>query len=56
MPYNMTMADQVLYKCPECGLHYKDEKTAKVCEAYCKEHHGCSLEITKLSVERSKTI
>lgn len=44
-----------LYQCPECGLHYKDEAVAKQCEAYCKAHNGCSLEITKLSVERSKT-
>ncbi len=52
--YNMIMADKVLYRCPECGLHYEDEQIAKQCEAYCKEHQGCSMEITKLSVERSK--
>ena len=43
-----------LYQCPECGLHYASRAVAKKCEAYCKKHNGCSLEITKLSVERSK--
>ena len=49
------MADKGLYQCPECGLHYEDEQIAKQCEAYCKKYQGCSMEITKLSVERSKT-
>ena len=47
--------DQQLYQCPECGLHYEDETVAKQCEAFCKEHNGCSLEITQLSVERRNT-
>jgi hypothetical protein len=42
-----------IYQCPECGLHYEDKQIAKQCEAFCKEYNGCSLEITKLSVERS---
>jgi hypothetical protein len=46
------MTDKVLYQCPECGLHYENEQIAKQCEAYCKEHQGCSMDITKLSVER----
>jgi hypothetical protein len=48
------MSDKALYLCPECGLHYEDEKIAKQCEAFCREQHGCSMEITELSVERSK--
>lgn len=43
-----------IYQCPECGLHYEDKSTAKRCEAFCKKHNGCSLEITSLSVERTK--
>jgi hypothetical protein len=43
-----------LYQCHECGLHYEDEQIAQQCEAYCKEHHGCSLEITHHSVERKQ--
>ncbi len=53
--YNMSKTDKILYQCIECGLHYHDEQTAKQCEAYCKKYHGCSMAITKLSVERSKT-
>ncbi len=48
------MTKETLYQCPECGLHYEDEKIAKQCEEYCRAQHSCSLEITKLSVERSK--
>lgn len=47
------MSKQKLFQCPECGLHYEDEAIAKQCEAFCKEHNGCSLEITKLSAERA---
>jgi len=54
--YNKDMTDKVLYQCPECGLHYEDIRIAQQCEAFCKEYNGCSLEITKLSVERSSTI
>ena len=35
-----------LYECPECGLHYTDSEQAEKCEAWCKEHHSCNLEIT----------
>jgi len=45
------MGEKQLYQCPECGLHYEDEETAKQCEAFCKENNACSLEITKMSVE-----
>lgn len=43
---------KTLYQCPECRLHYTDQATAKHCEAWCKEHQSCNLEVTKLSVER----
>ena len=51
----MSMADTVLYQCTECGLHYEDKQIAKQCEAYCKEYKGCSLDITKLSIERKNS-
>lgn len=47
------MTDE-LFQCPVCGLHYEDQQTAQQCETYCTEHNGCSLEITKLSVERKR--
>ena len=49
------MADKKIFRCPVCGLHYKDKAIAKRCEAYCKKHNGCSLEITKFSIERNKS-
>jgi len=50
------MTNKALYKCPICGLHYENAEEAKLCQAYCQQFHGCSLEITKLSVERRKVI
>lgn len=44
-----------VYQCRECGLHYHNKKVVKRCAAFCKKYSGCSLEITKLSIERSKT-
>ncbi len=40
------------YQCPECKLHYENEQVAKQCEAYCKEHQSCNMDITRLSEER----
>lgn len=39
------------YKCPECGLHYEDEKIAKKCEAWCKEHKSCNLDLIMYATE-----
>ena len=49
------MSDTVLYQCSECALHYENEQIAKQCEDYCKEYQGCSMDITKLSVERKNS-
>ena len=46
----MTQNDS--YECPVCHLHYEDDKIAKQCAEYCQKNNGCSLEITKLSIER----
>ncbi len=43
----------VLYKCHECGFWYKEEKWAEKCEAWCKKHKSCNLEITKHSLRRT---
>lgn len=44
-----------LFRCPECELHYTDRKTAQECEAWCREHKSCNLEITKRSAEHQRT-
>ncbi len=41
-----------LYQCAECGFHYEDKKQAEKCEAWCKEHHSCNLEITVSAIEK----
>jgi predicted ATP-dependent serine protease len=39
------------YQCEECGHIYETEKLANKCEAWCKEHKSCNLEIVKESVD-----
>lgn len=42
-----------LYECEVCGLLYRDKEWAAKCEAWCREHGSCSLEITKYAVQKS---
>lgn len=46
------MSSDKVFQCPECGLHYRDQATAKVCEEFCRANQACDPEITKRSVER----
>lgn len=46
-------ASKELYQCEECGFHYKDKEWAEKCEAWCREHHSCNLEIVKHAVEEN---
>lgn len=41
-----------LYQCPECGLHYTDERTMRACRAWCSQHKSCNYRIAQRSVER----
>lgn len=45
---------EILYQCSECGLHYRDKELAKQCEAFCKKHKACSMEIAPQAVENEK--
>lgn len=46
-----------LYQCEACGFHYVEKEQAEKCEAWCKEHHSCNLEITAQAEEnKSNTI
>lgn len=40
-----------LHQCPECGLKYKEKEIAEKCEAWCKQHKSCNLEIIKYALE-----
>ena len=44
------MPEKKLYSCKICGLRYREKPTAKKCEAWCRTHKSCSLEITKNAV------
>lgn len=37
--------DATLHQCEECGYRYEDKSWSEKCEAWCKEHHSCNLEI-----------
>ena len=43
-----------LYQCPECGFHYRDREWAEKCEAWCREHKSCNIEITAYAEENKK--
>ena len=39
-----------LCQCEECGMQYEDREWAEKCQAWCKEHRSCNIEITKHAV------
>lgn len=43
--------NEKFYHCEECGMRYRDRSWAEKCEAWCKEHHTCNLEIIQHAVE-----
>jgi hypothetical protein len=47
----MVKEENNLYICEECGFSYKEKVWAEKCEAWCKEHQSCNLDITKHSVK-----
>lgn len=44
-----------VYVCEECGFAYEEKELAKKCEAWCREHKSCNIEITKNSVGALKS-
>ena len=40
-----------IYKCPECGMHYRDKAIAKQCQAFCEKYQACSIEIARYALE-----
>lgn len=44
----------VLFQCEECDLQYHEREWAEKCEAWCREHHTCNLEIIAHAVEIKK--
>ncbi len=48
------MSEKKVFQCPECGLHYRGQQIVKQCEAFCKKHKACSMEIATQAVENEK--
>jgi hypothetical protein len=46
--------NQGLFRCGECALSYRDKEIADRCEAWCRAHHTCNLEIIKHAVSREE--
>jgi len=44
-----------LHQCPGCQLYYKKRGWKDKCEAWCKEHHSCNVEIIRHAVENNKS-
>lgn len=42
-----------LYQCEECGLKHESKETAEKCQAWCKEHKSCNLDIIKYAVKEN---
>jgi len=45
-----------LHQCGKCGLKYKDKETAEKCQAWCKEHKSCNLDIIKFAVKENRPL
>jgi hypothetical protein len=42
---------KIYFQCEECSFLYEKRRLAEKCEAYCKKHNSCSLEITRQAVK-----
>ncbi len=50
----MTKKVGELYQCEECDLLYQQPSWAEKCEAWCKKHKSCNLEITSHAVSKDE--
>ena len=51
MVKQITKNKKIYYVCEECDFIYVDKEIAAKCEAWCREHHSCNIEITKYAVQ-----
>lgn len=42
--------ERTLFACEECGLRYEKREIARRCEAWCREHKSCNLEIIQYAL------
>ena len=43
-----------IYQCEECGFMYAEKTWAEKCEAWCKEHKSCNLDIIQHAITDEK--
>lgn len=53
---NMNQKNRKLFQCPECGLWYAEKEIAEKCEAWCREHKSCNLDIIQHAVQDTANI
>ncbi|MDP3956267.1 MAG: hypothetical protein Q8Q18_03435 [bacterium] len=42
------------YQCEECALLYRSKDFAEKCQAWCKEHKSCNLDIVKYAIKEDE--
>lgn len=52
--WTSNMEPEELFRCPECGLAYREKAWAQKCQAWCREHKSCNLEIIKHATTADK--
>lgn len=45
---------KILYQCEVCGLWYRNREKAAACEAWCRKHKSCNIEIIAHAVEEGR--
>lgn len=45
--------NQEMYQCEECGLKYEIKENAERCQAWCKEHKNCNLDLIQYAAKDS---
>lgn len=54
MPKTITENNQTHYLCQDCGFKYEEKEWAEKCEAWCREHKSCNIEVVKHAVQTRK--
>ena len=47
--------EKELHQCEECGFRYEEKEWAEKCEAWCKEHQSCNIEITAHAIPQEES-
>jgi hypothetical protein len=47
------MAEKI-YRCKSCGLIYEEKEWAEKCEAFCRKHNACDMDIIKHALSENQ--